>query len=100
VFVEAPESVAEMAAVRSAVPETVPLVANMVEGGRTPVRTASALAAAGYRIVVVPIAGLLAAAEGLRLAYTTLARDGITTAADDRLFGFRAMNALLGVDGG
>jgi 2-methylisocitrate lyase-like PEP mutase family enzyme len=99
VFVEAPESVEEMAAVRAAVPATVPLVANMVEGGRTPLRSARALAAAGYRVVVVPIAGLLAAADALRLAYTTLARDGITTAVAERLFGFDEMNALLGVRG-
>src|SRR5262249_25877707 len=48
VFVEAPESVDEMTAVRAAVPPHVPLVANMVEQGKTPVRTAGELGAAGY----------------------------------------------------
>jgi 2-methylisocitrate lyase-like PEP mutase family enzyme len=98
VFVEAPESVAEMAAVREAVPAGVALVANMVEAGRTPLRPARALAAAGYRLIVVPVAGLLAAAHGLRAVYGALARDGITTAAAPGMLGFAEMNALLGVE--
>jgi methylisocitrate lyase len=98
VFVEAPESVAEMAAVRDAVPTHVTLVANMVEGGRTPLRTASALGSAGYRLIVVPVAGLLGAARALETVYGALARDGITTAAASDMLEFAAMNALLGVE--
>src|SRR5258705_2090795 len=40
VFVEAPESIDEMSRVRAALASTVPLVANMVEQGKTPVRAA------------------------------------------------------------
>jgi 2-methylisocitrate lyase-like PEP mutase family enzyme len=98
VFVEAPESADEMAAVRDALPAGVTLVANMVEGGRTPLRTAAALAAAGYRLIVVPVAGLLGAAHALRVVYGTLARDGITTAAQPQMVAFDEMNALLGAD--
>jgi methylisocitrate lyase len=98
VFVEAPEAVAEMAAVRDALPTSVTLVANMVEGGQTPLRTARALADAGYRMIVVPVAGLLGAAHALRAVYAALARDGITTAVASDMLGFGEMNALLGVE--
>ena len=98
VFVEAPESVDEMARVRDALPAGVTLVANMIEHGKTPARTLPELGAAGYRMVVFPVAGLLAAARALEDLYTTLKRDGTTRAATDRLYRFDAMNALLGLD--
>jgi methylisocitrate lyase len=98
VFVEAPESVDEMARVRAALPADVPLVANMVEQGKTPLRSAADLAAAGYRLVLVPVAPLLAAAHALRALFGTLARDGATRAAADRLLTFGELNALVGLD--
>jgi methylisocitrate lyase len=97
VFVEAPRSAEEMAAVRAALPPEVPLVANMVEGGKTPRRTVAECAAAGFRIVVLPIAGLLAATHALAELYGALARDGSSCALGDRMLDFAAMNALLGL---
>jgi len=87
-----------MARIREALPAEVTLVANMVEGGRTPVRTVAALADAGFHLVVLPVAGLLAAAAGLRAVYTAMRRDGVTRAVEDRLLAFDEMNALLGLD--
>ncbi len=98
VFVEAPESIAEMDAVRAAVPRHVPLVANMVEHGKTPVRPVGALAAAGYQIVAFPLTALLAATRVVEEAYRTVVRDGVTTALHDRLVPFADMNTLLGLD--
>jgi len=98
VFVEAPESIDEMTRVREALPTDVTLVANMVEHGKTPARTLAELGAAGYRMVVFPVAGLLAAARALDDLYETLKRDGTTRAAADRLYRFDAMNTLLGLD--
>ena len=98
VFVEAPESAEQMARIRAAVPASVPLVANMVEGGRTPLRTTADLAAAGYAIVVVPVAGLLASAHALADVYAVLRRDGITTKAADRMLTFASMNTLVGLE--
>ena len=71
VFVEAPESVDEMARVRAALPTGVPLVANMVEQGKTPAPLAPPSSRRpGYRLVLVPVAPLLAvdacAARALR----------------------------------
>jgi methylisocitrate lyase len=97
VFVEAPESADEMARVRTALPASVALVANMVEGGRTPVRPAGELAAAGYGIVVAPLTGLLAASRALERAYAALHRDGASQAVAADLTSFGEMNALLGV---
>jgi 2-methylisocitrate lyase-like PEP mutase family enzyme len=98
VFVEAPESADEMARVRAAVPPEVPLVANMVERGKTPLRPAAELAAAGYAMIVVPIAGLLASAHALRRVYAALRRDGDTAAMASAMLGFAEMNTLLGLD--
>jgi methylisocitrate lyase len=97
VFVEAPESAEEMARVRAAVPAAMPLVANMVEGGRTPLRTAEELAAAGYAIVVAPLTGLLAAVRATERAYAALARDGGSRAVAAEMLSFGEMNELLGV---
>ena len=98
VFVEAPESADEMDRVRAAVPARVPLVANMVEQGKTPLRTVAQLAAAGYRIVVFPVSGLLAAAAAQRRVFETLRRDGASTAAAGALLAFDEMNSFLGLD--
>jgi 2-methylisocitrate lyase-like PEP mutase family enzyme len=80
------------------VPADVPLVANMVEHGKTPLRSAAALAAAGYRIVAIPLAGLLGTARTLRDVYRALRRDGASAAVADRLLAFGEMNTLLGLD--
>ena len=98
VFVEAPESVAEMDQVRAVVPAHVPLVANMVEQGKTPLRTVAQLGAAGYALIVVPVAGLLASAHALRALYGALLADGDTRAMTARMLGFAEMNAFLGLD--
>jgi methylisocitrate lyase len=98
VFVEAPESTDEMAAVRAAIPAHVPLVANMVEQGKTPLRSAEQLAAAGYRLALVPVAPLLASAHALRALFATLARDGATAQFADRMLGFAELNTLVGLD--
>jgi len=98
VFIEAPESLEEMATIRAALPAEVPLVANMIENGKTPLRTVVELHAAGFQIVAVPLAGLLAATHALRDVYRTLRQDGITTRVRDRMLQFGEMNTLLGVE--
>lgn len=98
VFVEAPESTDEMARVRAAIPAAVPLVANMVEQGKTPIRSAAELAAAGYRLVLVPVAPLLAATHAQRALFAALARDGATAAMAGRMTTFGELNALVGLD--
>ncbi|MFM1790261.1 MAG: hypothetical protein RLZZ526_588 [Actinomycetota bacterium] len=75
VFVEAPQSAAEMEAIAAALPDTV-LVANMVEKGKTPLLTPGELSQMGFRMVVSPLSGLLSATKALAEAYSTLLREG------------------------
>ncbi len=70
IFVESPESEDELARIgRELEP---PLLANMVEGGRTPIVSAERLAELGFAIAIHPVTGLLAAAEAIELAYAHL----------------------------
>ena len=75
IFVEAPESADELKAVADAVPDVV-RVANMIEGGKTPLLTPAELHDLGYDLIVSPLTGLLAAARALSEAYATLRREG------------------------
>jgi methylisocitrate lyase len=80
IFVEAPESIDEMEAIAEATPGLV-RVANMIEGGRTPLRTPAQLHDLGFDLIVSPLTGLLAAARQMQLAYSRLAEKG--TLRDD-----------------
>ena len=75
VFVEAPESVAEMEAIAKATPGLV-RVANMIEAGRTPLLTPGELHDLGFDPIVSPLTGLFAAARALRTAYGVLRAKG------------------------
>jgi 2-methylisocitrate lyase-like PEP mutase family enzyme len=75
IFVEAPESVAELEAVADAVPDVV-RVANMIEAGKTPLLTPSELHDLGYDLIVSPLTGLFASARAIAMAYQTLHDEG------------------------
>jgi len=96
IFVEAPQSLAELDRIAREIPGT--KVANMVERGRTPVVPASELAARGFRLIVFPVAAILAQARAVEDVFTTLRRDGTSAAMLDRLYGFDAFNDLMGLD--
>jgi len=76
IFFEAPLSVEEMNQVRSAI--DAPLLANMVEGGKTPWLTAKELEAIGFNLVIYPLSGWMAAAAVLRELMSDLRRSGTT----------------------
>ncbi|HVM00461.1 MAG TPA: isocitrate lyase/PEP mutase family protein [Egibacteraceae bacterium] len=80
VFVEAPETVDDLERVAREV-EGVVRVANMIEGGRTPLLTPAELHDLGYDLIVTPLTGLFAAARALRDAYAVLRAKG--TLRDD-----------------
>jgi 2-methylisocitrate lyase-like PEP mutase family enzyme len=80
VFVEAPESVEELQAIVEATPGCV-RVANMIEGGRTPLRSPSELHDLGFDLIVTPLTGLLAAHKAMVAAYGVLHAKG--TLRDD-----------------
>ncbi len=94
-FVESPESTDEMRAIGRAFPG-VPLVANMVEGGRTPVLSAAELQDIGYRIAIFPAAGFLATAAALEAVYSDLKASGSTVGSKVPLYPFPRMSDLMG----
>lgn len=98
VFVEAPQSLDEMDQIRAAVPAHVPLVANMVEHGKTPLRTANELCAAGYQIVAFPVSTLLAVTKTMERVFGSLVRDGSSAACAADMLSFAEMNTRVGLD--
>ena len=93
-FVESPESVEEMRTIGKSFDR--PLVANMVEGGRTPVVDRKTLEEIGYGIAIFPVLGLLAAGEALRQAYRHLRERGSSIGGDVPLYKFAAFSDLMG----
>jgi 2,3-dimethylmalate lyase len=95
-FVESPESVEEMRVIGKSFDR--PLIANMVEGGRTPVVDRNTLEEIGYRIAIFPVLGLLAAAEALRQVYGHLREHGSSAGSAVPLYPFGAFGELMGFD--
>lgn len=95
-FIESPESVEEMERIGRAF--DVPLLANMVEGGRTPVLPAAELERIGYRFAIFPALGFLAAGAALAAAYGELKAKGSTDALATPLYPFREFSSLMGFD--
>jgi 2-methylisocitrate lyase-like PEP mutase family enzyme len=93
IFVESPESEAEMAEIGRSIGK--PLLANMVEGGRTPILPAERLQALGYAMAIYPAVGFLAVAAALERAYAHLKRHGDSTAMGES-YGFSRMTELMG----
>ena len=96
VFVEAPQSVAELDAIALGVPG--PKVANMVEWGRTPLLGPAELHERGFDLIVFPVAAILAQARAVEDVYTALRREGSTANMMSRLYPFEEFNALLGLE--
>jgi len=96
-FVESPESEAEMAEIGRRLGPRWPLLANMVEGGRTPILPAAKLKALGYAIAIYPGLGFLAAAAALERAYAHLKTHGDSNGLPaDASYGFGRMCELMG----
>ena len=94
-FVESPESLEELRRVAETFRGAI-LLANMVEGGRTPYLSAGELAALGFKIAIFPVTALLTAAGAVKLCYEHLKRQGIGTGSAVPMLPFSAMNALMG----
>lgn len=93
-FIESPESVEEMRRIGRTF--GVPLVANMVEGGRTPVLDAATLQEIGYRLAIFPALGFLAAGAALEAAYSGLKAKRSSAGLDVRLYPFQDFGAVMG----
>ena len=97
VFVEAPESVAELEAIAAALPD-VTLVANMVETGRTPLLTPAELDDLGFRLIVSPLTALFAATRAMQEVLAILRAEGTLRGQLDRLVDFGDFTRIVGLD--
>jgi 2,3-dimethylmalate lyase len=93
-FVESPESIEEMRTIGRSFDR--PLVANMVEGGRTPVADRMTLEELGYSIAIYPAFGFLAAGDALQNAYSYLKEHGSSVGANVPLYKFSEFSELMG----
>lgn len=95
VFVESPETEAEMLKVAEEI--RAPLFANMVQGGRTPILSAERLHQMGYSIAIHPAIGFLSVGAALEKAYANLEKNGVSTKEID-LYSFAEFNKLVGFE--
>jgi len=95
-FVEALRTPEQMRAACARFAHRVPLLANMVEGGQTPLAGADALGAMGFRIVIYPGGTVRALAHGLQAYYASLQAHGHTGPWRDRMLDFDGLNAVIG----
>ncbi|MDQ1411499.1 MAG: hypothetical protein QOE07_87 [Acidimicrobiaceae bacterium] len=97
IFVEAPESLDDMEAIAKATPGCV-RVANMIEGGRTPLRSPAQLHDLGFDLIVSPLTGLLAATRQMRQAYAVLHERGTLRDHLDLVTSFDEFGAIIDLD--
>ena len=93
-FVEAPESIAELEQIAAALPD-ITLVANMVETGRTPLLTPAELADLGFRLIVSPLSVLFSVVQAAQQALATLRDEGSMRGHLDRLVAFTDFTELV-----
>ena len=95
-FVEAPRKREELDRIGAALGQGTPLMANMVEGGKTPLMPASDLQALGFAFVIFPGAIVRALAKAAEEFYGSLKAHGSTEPFRPRMFDFDALNRLIG----
>ncbi len=96
IFVESPESVEEMYKINEKVHK--PTLANMVEGGRTPMLPNEKLKEIGYSLVIYPTASIFVAAKSMLLLMNHLRDNGSTSGLMDQMISFKDFNDLVGLD--
>lgn len=96
-FIEAPETRTELQRVADAFPDT-PLLANMVEGGKTPLVPAAELDELGFDVALYPTTGQKAAAFAMREIYREILTEGTQEELLDRALSWEERNELTGLD--
>ena len=97
-FIEAPENKAQMLQINETFKGRIPLLANMVEGGHTPLMNASELEAIGYSIVIFPGGLVRALAPVMVEYYDSLLRHGSNAPLANSMMDFKQLNELLETD--
>jgi len=93
IFIEAPTTSDEMKRLNQAV--SAPSLANMVEGGKTPLRTAKELEEMGYSVAVFPVSAIYAAAKSVWNLLKLLSETGTTQGYEESMFCFDEFNELV-----
>jgi carboxyvinyl-carboxyphosphonate phosphorylmutase len=94
-FIESPESIDEMRRITSSF--GVPVMANMVEGGRSPLYSAKELQEIGYEMVIFPVSSLYVTAQAITKVMAELKRAGTTKALLSEMIPFAQFNELIGL---
>lgn len=95
-FIEAPRSGQELARAAEHFRDRVPLLANMVEGGATPVQSAADLESLGFSIVIFPGGIVRALAKTAGEYYVSLRENGSNRPFSGRMFDFEGLNKTIG----
>ncbi len=97
VFIEAPQSEAELEEIPRAIPN-VPLLVNVFKGGKTPMLPADRLAKMGYRIAIYPSETQRAGIHAMRQVLSVLKREGTTESMDDKLTTFKDRDKVVDLE--
>ena len=95
IFVESPETETELERIGRSIDK--PLLANMVNGGKTPMLPAQKLAELGFQVSIFPATGFLSAGAALDSAYAEL-RDHGTSTGETPMYPFTEFSRLLGFE--
>jgi 2-methylisocitrate lyase-like PEP mutase family enzyme len=95
-FVESPESEEEMRKIGASF--DVPLLANMVEKGRTPVLSKTELEEIGYKLAIFPVTALLAAVQAMTQVYQQFKNTGSSVGQNAELYDFTELTKLMGFE--
>jgi len=95
IFVDAPESEEELRVIARSIPG--PLMANLSEGGKTPLLSARELQEMGYRLVIYPRSAAGAAAKAVQELMAVLKKEGTTKSFLDRMVSFEGRNRITGL---
>lgn len=97
-FFEAPTSEEELRKVGEEFGDDIPLVANMTEGGETPLFTAEEFEEMGFDIVLYPATGFKAAARAMRDVFQEIAETGTQKGVMDELVTWQGRNDITGLE--
>lgn len=95
-FIEAVNSAEQMDIVCARFAGRIPLLANMVEGGKTPIQSVSQLGERGYKLVIFPGGTARFVAASLQRYYASLAHHGTTEPMWPQMLTFDGINELIG----
>ena len=95
-FIEAPQSLEEMKNITATFGNELPLLANMVEGGKTPIASATELEDIGYHLAIFPGGAVRAIAHHLNAYYSGLLRDGNNKKFSQKMYDFDGLNEVIG----